>query len=577
MKYDVIIMGGGPGGATLATFLARDQGMRVLVLERERFPREHIGESLSHRVIPVLEESGALGKVLESGCGLRKYGGYYAWNPPPPRAILFEQEAAERDGAKRWALHVNRAEFDHILVEHARSCGAEVREESPVSGVERDGDAWVVAVAGQPPVRATWFIEAAGRRTSMITGQTRWQASDYDNIALWTHVVDGRPAESLEGDWNVFRAEGLSPIGSFAFEHGWCWYIPVPRTIDGERVVTHSLGVVTTPEYVAREGARLREARGLVALARGVPLLGELVRDARPLTVSSHAAANYSRISEQLCSYEERWLLLGDSAYFVDPLFSSGVAFALNQAAAAATLLGWTSRREAPESDLREGWRDYDWGWRRLARSFALAIDQWYHAIRKAYPGSVYWNGRADRPLGIAGLQDDTFAALVDTNVSPDLLHVLTRGSQRYEDLDQSGPLVRNRRSGTPTFDAGTRIRLRTGVRMRPSVTLDLPRAKAVSAPGSSDTGPARYWQDPLANANAVPPLYSAPRRCFRFGSPGGHVGVRFDDEADGRALEAQLVDGAGAVFGELDAKLSVAQRGLLSQLAAAGMITVVS
>src|SRR4029079_5571779 len=94
--FDVIIMGGGPAGATLAALLAKQTKLSIAVLEKENFPREHIGESFSHRLIPILADSGALPKVLASDCWVRKFGGFYAWDPAAPMATFFEHAAASR-------------------------------------------------------------------------------------------------------------------------------------------------------------------------------------------------------------------------------------------------------------------------------------------------------------------------------------------------------------------------------------------------------------------------------------------------------------------------------------------------
>ncbi len=214
-------MGGGPGGATLGALLARRSNARVAIVDRERFPREHIGESLSHRVIPVLEASGALGPVLDSDCWLKKHGGYYAWDPERPAATLFEHHNWEADGVHRWAIHCHRARFDQILLEHARACGVDVFEGVPVVRVERGSTGHRVVLGDGRQLQASMFVEASGRQSSLITGRKRAPLSSFRNVAAWTHVRHGAPAQSLPGAWNLFREPNLSPIGSFAFEDGW--------------------------------------------------------------------------------------------------------------------------------------------------------------------------------------------------------------------------------------------------------------------------------------------------------------------------------------------------------------------
>src|SRR5262245_49424141 len=120
--YDVVIMGGGPAGATLGAILAKRTSLKVGLFEKEFFPRERIGESLSATVLPVLSYSGVLPKVLASDFySAPKPGGFFAWDPgfEDPWVAFFNQPMYEQHGVLNFSIHVNRSEFDELLLDHA--------------------------------------------------------------------------------------------------------------------------------------------------------------------------------------------------------------------------------------------------------------------------------------------------------------------------------------------------------------------------------------------------------------------------------------------------------------------------
>ncbi len=237
-------MGGGPGGATLAALLAKS-GLSVAIFEREFFPREHIGESFSHRIVPILEETGALEKVVASTCWIKKYGGYYWWDETPA-TTFFEHHSYQADGVHRWAMHADRPAFDKILLDHARALGVHVSEGVPVVRADLAAEHTDVLLGDGTSVRCRIFVEASGRagRTALGLPKREFQ-SRYRNVAVWNHFVGCKSAQSLPGDWNIFRQGDLSPIANFAFEHGWVWFIPVPKQVLGQHRLTHSIGIVT--------------------------------------------------------------------------------------------------------------------------------------------------------------------------------------------------------------------------------------------------------------------------------------------------------------------------------------------
>ncbi|MDQ1536394.1 MAG: hypothetical protein QOE58_787, partial [Actinomycetota bacterium] len=308
--YDVIIMGGGPAGSTLGALLAKRTDLRVAIFEEERFPRDHIGESFAHTMIPALEQSGALEKVLASDCWIKKFGGgVFNWGETPMVAY-FDQPNYLKDGVHRFAIHVNRAEFDDILLKHAAEIGVDVFEGVSVSKFHSDAQGCSVTLKDGTVVKSSYFVDASGRRNSIATKQKREWLSGYRNIAIWQHFVGGKSTQSLPGDWNIFREDDLSPIGCFAFRDGWCWYIPVPKVIDGERRLTHSIGIVTIPEILKQEGFDFTDQKTFIETVKTVPYLKDLIGDAEPIADKMRTATNYSMINGQFSDYDKRWLLV---------------------------------------------------------------------------------------------------------------------------------------------------------------------------------------------------------------------------------------------------------------------------
>jgi flavin-dependent dehydrogenase len=580
-EYDVIIMGGGPAGSTLGALLAKRTDLRVALFDKEVFPREHIGESFAHPLVPVLEESGALPKVLASDCWVQKYGGVFNWNDRDPKVAYFDHANVLADGVHRWSMHVNRSEFDHILLDHAADIGVDVFQGVAVSGFAPDETGCTVTLKDGRTVRGSYFVDASGRRNSIATKKKRQHLSSYRNIAIWQHFLGGRNTDTLPGDWNIFRDGQLSPIGCFAFPDGWCWYIPVRKIVNGERVVTHSIGIVTDPRVLKQPGKDFTDQATFLRAVHGVPMLQDLIVDAEPIADHMLTATNYSMINEQFANYDERWLLVGDAAYFVDPLFSSGVAFATTQASAAAMLLESTLTRGYPEQDTRDLWRDYDQEWHGMAETFALSIDQWYHAIGKNNPDSIYWQSRVTG--ADLGIQERTFDALLNTAFTPDLLVLITEGTGLMSDLDAEGPFVQRSQQAEPRqLRPEATVTLADGVEVRHGVALDVPGFKAFIPPppfGLPDElkqAITRYWQDLPANGDRLPDPVREPIPCHRFflaGRP--DVPEIRGLDRDGAAELWQLLRSGPVPMRELDERLTIPQRQLLKRMLRARMLLV--
>lgn len=344
---EVLVIGGGPAGSAVAALLA-SRGRDVVLFEKDRHPRFHIGESLLPLNLPLFERLGVGPEIRR--IAMPKYGAEFV-SPWHERAVSFEFGEAW-DKSAPLAYQVRRSEFDEILFRNAVAKGARVFEECRVMDVafHRDGAAVTArdAAGAEERWETRFLVDASGRDTFLATklGMKR-RSRRHNSAALFGHFAG---ATRLPG-----RAEGHITI--FWFEHGWLWFIPLA---DGAT----SIGAVCWPYYM--KSRRTTPERFLLDTIALCPALTERLRDAR-LVSPVTATGNYTYSARR--SSGEHYLLLGDAYTFIDPVFSTGVYLAMHSAFVGADTIERCLERprearaalKAFDATMRQGPKVFSW------------------------------------------------------------------------------------------------------------------------------------------------------------------------------------------------------------------------
>jgi len=357
--YDVAIIGGGPAGSTAATLLSR-AGRRVVLIEREKFPRFHIGESLLPFSTQAFDRLGVREKLDRTF--MPKHGGEIM-AACGTKGVKFYFKDGFRSTRDR-AYQVTRSEFDKLLLDHSRENGAEVRQETEVTKIDFERDRVRLQISSHSsatptlqsptPLEARYLLDCSGRQT--VLGNFFKLKKTYDHLqkfSVFAHYENvDRPA-GIDGTL-IRMVRGIDR---------WFWLIPLTPT-------RMSIGVVM--DTATFRAMKLAPEATLEKCLDEQPLIQREMANAKRVS-QVYSAGDYSYRNAKV--FGDRWLLAGDAAGFIDPVFSSGVFLAIMSAEKAADSLNEILRDESTKPRL---FREYSKRVNRVMDMYLKFVSSWY-------------------------------------------------------------------------------------------------------------------------------------------------------------------------------------------------------
>jgi flavin-dependent dehydrogenase len=317
-QYDVLLIGAGPSGSSAAALLA-EYGHNVLLIEREKFPRYHIGESLLPFTHEPLKRLGLIERMRASAF-IKKYSVQFVSTAGKASQPFYFNTRYDDDVAQTW--QVLRSEFDQMLLDHARDKGANVVEETKVLDLLRDDDRVTGVRVRQPDgteaeYRAPITLDCSGKE-SFAASRNRWRVPDpeLNKVAVWTYYKGAKRDKGID--------EGTTTV-AFLPEKGWFWHIP----LHDDRV---SVGVVAEGKYLTRDGVKAPKEIFHREVTQN-KWIEEYLAPGK--STGDYYVTNEFSYHSRHCGCEGL-LLLGDAFCFLDPVFSSGLMLALKSGVMAA-------------------------------------------------------------------------------------------------------------------------------------------------------------------------------------------------------------------------------------------------
>ncbi|MBI3509235.1 MAG: tryptophan 7-halogenase [Bacteroidetes bacterium] len=365
-EYDIAIIGGGPAGSSAATYLSK-MGYNVAVFEKEKFPREHVGESLIPFCYYRLKDMGVIDEVRKFAT---KKPGINFIDKDGRRESVWCFERVLTDGAGM-IFHTPRAEFDKCLLDHSAKCGAHIFEEHRVFEVNLENTNEVTLraqdISGEEKIiRAKFLLDASGQSSFLakkLNDKTHY--AGLDRVAFYRRWVNNKYDDSLNA--------GMIKIVYLGGEKkGWFWVIPIGRNY-------LSIGVSLNHDYVREQkkkftGDDWKNKLYAQELSEAV-CLHDILRDSVPehdtLTIS-----DYSYFAKK--KYGKNWAMIGDAGAFLDPIFSSGLFVAMETAFRVTKVVDTHLKKGIDNAQLEfaEAFIDIEGGYRLIEQFVRLFYDQ---------------------------------------------------------------------------------------------------------------------------------------------------------------------------------------------------------